>query len=126
MLRPGSPERGREPQGLGCSRCQTLRPKIRPVAPASIDCRAFSSMASSPARSPPETSSRVRLAELTTASMACCGEAAGRLGHVGALLRMGEVHLDHIGAQLAGGAGRVVNGIEGILAALGVDRGSPR
>src|ERR1035441_3839894 len=54
-----------------CSRCQMLRPNINPVAPASMDSRAFSGMASSPARSPPETSSRVRFADLTTASMAC-------------------------------------------------------
>src|SRR5579864_3237573 len=55
-------------------RWKTLRPKIRPVAPASIDWRAFSSMASSPACSPPETRSSVRLADRTTAPMASCEE----------------------------------------------------
>ena len=39
---------------------------------ASIEARAFSSMASSPALLPPDTSTRVRLAERTTASMASC------------------------------------------------------
>ena len=50
------------------SRCQTLRPKIRPVTPASIASRALPSIASSPAFSPPDTSSNVRFAERTTAS----------------------------------------------------------
>jgi hypothetical protein len=57
-----------------CLRCHTLRPQISPVAPASIDSRAFYSIPSSPARSPPETTKSVRLAERTTASMACCVE----------------------------------------------------
>src|SRR5579862_6188503 len=50
-------------------RWKTFRPKIRPVAPASIDWLAFSSMASSPACFPPETRGSERLADLTAASM---------------------------------------------------------
>lgn len=36
------------------SRCHTLRPKIRPVAPAAMDSAAFSTITSSPARAPPD------------------------------------------------------------------------
>ena len=115
-----------------CSRCQTLRPKISPVAPASIDSRAFSSMASSPALLPPEISTRERLADRTTASIASwlVNSPVVRRRDVGGLLRVREVQLDHVGAKLAGGAGGVVDGVEGVLAALGLDRptraGRPR
>jgi hypothetical protein len=51
-----------------------VAPQISPVAPASIDYRALPSIVSSPACAPPETSSRVRLAERTTTSMACWEE----------------------------------------------------
>ena len=62
-----------EAQRLVVLALETLRPKIRPVAPASMDCLAFSSIAASPARSPPDISSSVRSADLTAASIACCG-----------------------------------------------------
>src|SRR6266508_3183530 len=45
--------------------------------------------------------------------------ALGRLG-------VGEVDLHDVGAELGRGAGRVVHGVEGVLAALLVDRAAPR
>ena len=105
-------------------RCQVLRPKISPSAPASIDSRAFSSIASSPARSPPETSTSVRLADLTTAPI------ASRLENSRVVLRLHrrtqlglrEVHLDHIGSELAHHPRGVVDRVDQRrLAALGLD-----
>jgi hypothetical protein len=57
-------------------RCQMLRPKITPSAPASMAMRALSMTSSSPPLSPPLSSTGVRAAERTTALTASCSPTA--------------------------------------------------